>query len=251
MGVTLAFGFALFLPGVAAAIESPADFGGRLLVALMTALIWENGFAAIRRKPFSFHGVTTAIVVAVLCPDGLAVWQLVLAMSLGVVLGELVFGGRGFGILNAAVVTLALLVFSFPQIDLPAASPALAMATLPGALALLALGLISWRVILAAVLAVVAVLAMGGHQVDLPGTVSALAFGLIFLICDPVAAASTYKGRWIYGALAGTLIVLLSPDAMLGAPSLIYAALIASLFAPLIDHLVVLDHARRRRARHA
>ena len=126
------------------------------------------------------------------------------------------------------------------------------MATLPGALALLVLGLISLRVILGAAVGVVAVTALGGYPVDPYAMAVALAFGLVFLICDPIAAAVTTAGRWIYGALASGLVALLSQAAAPDTSALVFAALIASLFAPMIDHLVVLAHARRRRrARHA
>ena len=78
----------------------------------------------------------------------------------------------------------------------------------------------------------------------------ALAFGLVFLIGHPVAAAATNAGRWIYGALAGGLIALFSQGGTDFAEAVVFASLMASIFAPLIDHLVGLGHAARRRRRH-
>ena len=82
---------------------------------------------------------------------------------------------------------------------------------------------------------------------DLSG--SALAFGLIFLISDPVSSATTDPGRWIYGALGGALIVVFSPVAGVTTEAVVFSALMASVFAPLIDHLVVLAHTRRKAGR--
>ncbi len=248
-GVTLTQTVALVLPVVFVARTAPGTYATLLVAALIAALVWEGLFAVLRRRGPSLHGLTTALIVTVLIPTDLAVWQLIVAVSLGVILGELVFGGRGFGFLNPATVALSLLLISFPQVQLPAPTQDLALATLPGAVVLLTLGLISWRTILAATFAAAALLAIRGHGVDPEAIATALAFGLIFLICDPTSAAATNAGRWIYGALAGGLVVLFSPDAALTSEAVVFAALMASVFAPLIDHLVVLTHSRLRRVR--
>ena len=248
-GVTMAQTVALVLPVVFVAQTAPGTYATLLVAALITALVLEGLFAALRRRGPTLHGVTTALIFTVLIPTDIAIWQLILAMSLGVVLGELVFGGRGFGFVNPATVALSLLLISFPQVQLPAPTQNLALATLPGALVLLSLGLISWRTILATTFAVAALLAIKGHGVDPEAIATALAFGLIFLICEPTTSASTNAGRWIYGALSGGLVVLFSPAAALTSEAVVFAALMASVFAPLIDHLVVLTHFRLRRAR--
>jgi Na+-translocating ferredoxin:NAD+ oxidoreductase RnfD subunit len=131
------------------------------MTCLVVALIWENLFAFLRHADFSFHGLTTAMVVTLFAPLGVEAWQLAVAVSLGVVLGELVFGGRGFGFVNPAAAALALLVFSFPQLTLVAPEMTVALATLPGAVLLLIAGLISWRVLLATLL--MALAAIGLH----------------------------------------------------------------------------------------
>lgn len=250
-GVTVAQILALMPPSVVAALAVPGGYAIQLVLALGTALIWEAAFAAIRKRGHSFHGVTTALIVVVLIPADLPVWQLVVMLSLGVILGELVFGGRGFGFLNPATVVLSLLVFSFPQVQLLPMSSVLALATLPGAVLLLALGLIAWRVILGTLLGVTAILVLTGLPLDAVVIGSALTFGIVFLICDPTAAAATNPGRWVYGFLAGALVVLFSTDGDLSSEAVVFASLLASVFAPLIDHLAVLAHARRRKVAHA
>ena len=249
-GMSLMLVAALLLPLIVTTFENPLQFAPHLCVALVTVLFWEGSFAILRRKSVSFHGINTALIVCVLIPRDLTLWQLVFSLSLGVVLGELVFGGRGFSFLNAATVSLSLLVFSFPQVELAAPSQNLALATLPGAVMLLAFGLISSRVLIGCVLGAAAVLASSSYQIDAVSTLTALAFGLVFLTADPLTAAATNPGRWFYGAFAGGLIVLLSQGPTLNTEAVVFGSLIASIFAPLIDHLVVLTHARRRRVRH-
>ncbi len=246
-GVTAVQVVALIAPSIVAAIANPTEYLMLLLTALTTVLFWEGAFAALRTRTPSIHGVTTALIVCVLVSPDLALWQLTLALSLGVVLAELVFGGRGFGFLSPAVVATSLLVFSFPQVSLAPGTTNLALATIPGAVLLAFLGLISWRVMLSAIVVTVALLKMSADGPDAITIASAMAFGLVFLVCDPTAASVTNPSRWIYGVLAGGLIVLFSGGPTLTTEGVVFAALIASIFAPLIDHLVVLIDARRWR----
>lgn len=250
-GVTLAQGFALLPPTLVAFAEKGVGQTQILVTALVTVALWQVLFALVRKRGMSLDGVIAALIVAILIPTGLPLWQLVVALSLGFVLGELVFGGRGFGFLSPATVTLALLVFSFPQAELVPVSSTMAVATLPGLALLLLLGLVSWRIIVAFAIGLAALAAFQGHQMDPVLLGTAVVFGLTFLICDPTAAASTNPGRWVYGLLTGVLVVLFTAgDINLVSPAAIaFAALLGSVFAPLIDHLVVLANAAYRRRR--
>jgi Na+-transporting NADH:ubiquinone oxidoreductase subunit B len=72
------------------------------------------------------------------------------------------------------------------------------------------------------------------------------AFGMVFMATDPVSAAMTDTGRWIYGALIGfmvTLIRVLNPGFPEG---MMLAILFGNVFAPLIDWFVVQANIRRR-----
>ncbi|MDJ0637979.1 MAG: RnfABCDGE type electron transport complex subunit D [Paracoccaceae bacterium] len=249
-GITLAQTVALVLPF---AIVASSDVGRHALIllsAFIAALGWEALFGTLRKRGLSVHGVTTALIVATLCPPDIALWQVLVSVSLGVILGELVFGGRGFGFIHPATVSLALLMISFPQVQLPLPTQALALATLPGGVLLFTLGLISGRVLLATGLAVAAALVLQGHAIEPLAVATALAFGLVFLVADPVTAAATNVGRWAYGALAGGLIAIFSPTGEITSQAVIFAALMAGVFAPLIDHLAVLAHAYRWQRRH-
>lgn len=246
-GVTAAQGLALLAPVGVALLQGGIPKAMVLIAAVVVVLIWELLFALLRNRRVGFHGLTVAVIVAVLSPALLPLWQLAIALSLGLVLGELIFGGRGFGFVAPATVTLSVLVVSFPQVGLAPVSAQIALATVPGALFLLYLGLMSWRVVVGVMLAL---LSLQGLSLDPIAVATALSFGLVFLVCDPVAAASTNPGRWLYGALTGLLIALFSAgNGAITTEALVFAALLSSIFAPLIDHLVVLADAARRRRR--
>lgn len=222
-----------------------------LMAAAIAALVWEAVFALVRKQPLSAHGVTTAMIVTVLAPSDLLLWQLAVAVSLGVVIGELIFGGRGFGFLNAAAVSLALLGISFPGLQLAAPTLLIALASLPGAVLLVLAGLLSWRVLVATVIGFAVAGLLAFDSFNAIAVFAGLTFGLVFLIGDPTGSATTGPGRWAYGLLAGALIVLFSGGTMAVTPqAMVSSAVLVGVFAPLIDHLAVLANAHLRGRRH-
>ena len=75
------------------------------------------------------------------------------------------------------------------------------------------------------------------------------AFGMIFMATDPVSAAMTDVGKWWFGALIGTMVVLIRVVNPAFPEGMMLAILFANLFAPLIDHFVVQANIKRRLAR--
>lgn len=75
------------------------------------------------------------------------------------------------------------------------------------------------------------------------------AFGMVFMATDPVSAAMTNTGRWIYGALIGVMCVLIRAANPAFPEGMMLAILFGNLFAPLIDHFVVQSNIKRRLAR--
>jgi len=71
----------------------------------------------------------------------------------------------------------------------------------------------------------------------------------VFIATDPVAGPMTDPGRWGYGLLVGSLTVLLRVGSVSYYEGMIFAILLASLFSPLIDYVVVELNIRRRRRR--
>lgn len=80
-------------------------------------------------------------------------------------------------------------------------------------------------------------------------TLGSFAFGAVFLATDPVSAAMTNTGRWIYGILIGLMVVLIRVGNATHPDGVIFAILFGNIFAPLIDHLVVRANIRRRARR--
>lgn len=79
--------------------------------------------------------------------------------------------------------------------------------------------------------------------------VGGLAFGLVFMATDPVSAAMTDTGKWVYGLVIGiltTLVRVINPGYPEG---IMLAILLGNCFAPLIDYFVLQANIRRRIAR--
>lgn len=79
--------------------------------------------------------------------------------------------------------------------------------------------------------------------------VGGFAFGMVFMATDPVSAAMTEKGKWVFGALIGFMVVLIRVVNPAFPEGMMLAILFANLFAPLIDHFVVQANVKRRLAR--
>ncbi len=75
------------------------------------------------------------------------------------------------------------------------------------------------------------------------------AFGMVFMATDPVSAAMTNAGKWLFGALIGVMVVLIRVVNPAFPEGMMLAILFANLFAPLIDHFVVQANIKRRLAR--
>jgi len=72
------------------------------------------------------------------------------------------------------------------------------------------------------------------------------AFGAVFMATDPVSAASTNTGKWIYGILIGVLAVLIRAVNPAYPEGMMLAILFMNVFAPLIDFYVVRANMQRR-----
>ena len=75
------------------------------------------------------------------------------------------------------------------------------------------------------------------------------AFGAVFMATDPVSAAMTNNGRWLYGILIGFMCVLIRVVNPAFPEGMMLAILFGNLFAPLLDHFVMQSNIKRRLAR--
>jgi Na+-transporting NADH:ubiquinone oxidoreductase subunit B len=77
------------------------------------------------------------------------------------------------------------------------------------------------------------------------------AFGAVFMATDPVSAAQTDAGKWVFGLLIGFMTWLIRVINPAFPEGIMLAILFANVFAPVIDHFVIRANVRRRLKRHA
>ena len=74
-------------------------------------------------------------------------------------------------------------------------------------------------------------------------------FGAVFMATDPVTAAQTNIGKWIYGFLIGAFAVMLRVLNPAYPEGMMLSILLMNCFAPLIDHCVIAQNIKRRQKR--
>lgn len=138
-----------------------------------------------------------------------------------------------------------------------------ALCILAGALLLVLTKVGSWRIMLsafigAAVMGLIfnALPSMGLEGNDLTNfpwylhlIVGGLAFGVVFMATDPVSAAQTMKGKWIYGFLIGFLSIMIRVFNPAYPEGVMLGILLMNVFAPTIDHYVIQANIKRRKKR--
>jgi Na+-transporting NADH:ubiquinone oxidoreductase subunit B len=75
------------------------------------------------------------------------------------------------------------------------------------------------------------------------------AFGAVFMATDPVSAAVTPKGRWLYGIFIGVICALIRVVNPAYPEGMMLAILFMNVFSPLLDYYVVKASTRRRSER--
>uniref|UniRef100_A0A2A4Z8K9 Na(+)-translocating NADH-quinone reductase subunit B n=1 Tax=OCS116 cluster bacterium TaxID=2030921 RepID=A0A2A4Z8K9_9PROT len=76
------------------------------------------------------------------------------------------------------------------------------------------------------------------------------AFGLVFMVTEPVTAAMTNPGRYVYGALIGFMVIMIRVVNPAFPEGMMLAILFSNIFAPLIDYFVVQANIKRRARKH-
>jgi len=77
------------------------------------------------------------------------------------------------------------------------------------------------------------------------------AFGAVFMATDPVSAAHSNTGKYVYGFLIGVLAIFIRVLNPAFPEGMMLAILFMNVFAATIDHFVVQANIRRRQARYA
>ena len=79
--------------------------------------------------------------------------------------------------------------------------------------------------------------------------VGGFAFGIVFMATDPVSAAQTNQGKWIYGILVGIFCIMIRVFNPAYPEGVMLAILLMNVFAPTIDHYVINGNIKKRRKR--
>lgn len=127
-----------------------------------------------------------------------------------------------------------------------------------GAVILIYTGVGSWRIMLGSIIGA----ALTGILFNLWGAnelmsfewfnhllVGGFAFGIVFMATDPVSAAQTIKGKWIYGLLIGLFCILIRVFNPAYPEGVMLAILLMNVFAPTIDHYVIESNIKMRKKR--
>ncbi len=135
------------------------------------------------------------------------------------------------------------------------------LAILVGALILIITGVGSWRIIVSVFAGGYATAALFNFLAGPASTgmftlpahfhlvMGGFAFGAVFMATDPVSAAQTNAGKWVYGFLIGMLAIIIRTLNPAYPEGMMLAILFMNLFAPFVDYWVVKGNMRRRLSR--
>ena len=293
-----------------------------VLVSYTAGGIVEVIFSTIRRHPINEGFLVTGMLIPLIMPPGIPLWQVALATVFAITVAKEVFGGTGMNILNVALTARVFLYFGFPSdisgdvwtyygndnqelisgysgatplylgastvdnVDsnslaylLDEYSEAInqtefysfqnmflgaipgsigetsTLMCLIGAFILIFTGVGSWRIMLSVFLGAYCM----GFLFNLIGSnefmlispeyhfvFGGLAFGAVFMATDPVTAAQTETGKWIYGFMIGLLTVVIRIFNPAYPEGIMLAILLMNVFAPLIDFYIVKANKKRR-----
>ncbi len=297
-----------------------------VLVSYTAGGLVEVIFSTIRRHPINEGFLVTGMLIPLIMPPGIPLWQVALATVFATVIAKEVFGGTGMNILNVALTARVFLYFGFPSdisgdvwtyygednqevvsgysgatpLSLGASTvdnqdsesllnlldgysnnisnsefysfsnmfigsipgsigETSTLMCLIGAFILIFTGVGSWRIMLSVFIGAYVM----GSIFNLIGSnefmlispeyhfvFGGLAFGAVFMATDPVSAAQTETGKWIYGFMIGFLTVLIRIFNPAYPEGIMLAILFMNVFVPLIDFYVV-DANKKRRLKRA
>lgn len=289
-----------------------------IIVSYGVGLGIEFVFSTLRKHPVNEGFLVTGMLIPLVMPPDIPLWQVAVATAFAVIIGKEAFGGTGMNVMNVALTARAFLYFAYPtQISgevwtyLPegvqtvagysGATPLAiaaqsvtdgtnvvtqlnsfgtgwaegiysftnlfvgimpgsigetsALMCLIGAFILWATGSGSWKIMVSVFAGAWAMgLLLNGLAVnpymEMPAhyhlVIGGLAFGAVFMATDPVTAAQTETGKWVYGFMIGLFTVLIRVFNPAYPEGIMLAILLMNVFAPLIDYFVVSANKNRR-----
>ena len=314
------------------AIGNPASFFEKIVVGSKVVLpivlvsytaggIVEVIFSTIRKHPINEGFLVSGMLIPLIMPPTIPLWQVALATVFAILIAKEVFGGTGMNILNVALTARVFLYFAYPS-DISGdvwtyygdktelisgysgATPLALGATtvdgtntdevvslfdqysasinqdgfysfinmfagvipgsigetstlmcLIGALILIITGVGSWKIIVSVFIGsyfmsfIFNLVGLNQFMLLPPEyhlIIGGLAFGAVFMATDPVTATQTETGKWIYGFLIGVLTIIVRLFNPAYPEGIMLAVLFMNVFAPYIDHYVILANKKRR-----
>jgi Na+-transporting NADH:ubiquinone oxidoreductase subunit B len=85
-----------------------------VVVSYVVGLGLEFGIATIRRHPINEGFLVTGMLIPLIMPPTIPLWQVAMATAFAVILGKEAFGGTGMNVLNVALTARAFLYFAYP-----------------------------------------------------------------------------------------------------------------------------------------
>ncbi|MFT4976389.1 MAG: Na+-transporting NADH:ubiquinone oxidoreductase subunit B [Myxococcota bacterium] len=84
------------------------------VVTMTAGGIAEVVFSVIRRHPVTEGFLVTGMLIPLIMPPSIPLWQVAVATLFGIIIGKEIFGGVGMNILNPALTARAFLFFAYP-----------------------------------------------------------------------------------------------------------------------------------------
>ena len=86
-----------------------------IIVSYAVGLGIEFIFTSIKKHPIAEGYLVTGMLIPLVMPPTIPLWQVALASAFAVIIGKEVFGGTGMNIFNVALTARAFLYFAYPQ----------------------------------------------------------------------------------------------------------------------------------------
>lgn len=109
-----------YAPAVAAAgfmdkvVFGLQQMGPIIFVSYFVGLNIEAVFSVIRKEEVSEGYLVSGMLIALIVPASIPLWQLAVAVAFAVVLAKEVFGGTGMNVFNVALMARAFMFFAYP-----------------------------------------------------------------------------------------------------------------------------------------
>jgi len=218
-------------------------------ISLVVGRLWAELFSRRRGLPLDGGWILTAWLFSLLLPATVPLGFAALGLSFGLVFGCHVFGGTGRYLVNPALLGVVFLAISYPPlITVAEGGTAHSIASLLGAIFLIATRAVSARLVGGALAAILIGSLASGQPWLSHLLLGHFAFVLAFVATDPTTRPATAGGCWAFGALFGMLTIVLRTLDPVHPEGTLPALLLASLCVPLIDHIARVLPSKARHA---